>query len=106
MLRNFHEEVEEARNNLTEAIQATLPSKQLGTTLMLALAYLSFTKERIRRTTNLQERRAYIDEFNKVRSAIEKGIRLLGNGESSFGRGRRDMPELRKRLQDRVAQGR
>ena len=105
MLRNFHEEVEQTRKNLTEAMQATLPSKQFGTTVMLALVHLTFTKERIHRTPNLQERRIYINEFNRVRSAIQKGIRLLGNAQVSFRGGRGNMPELRQCLSNRVAEG-
>ncbi len=106
MPRNFHQEVEQTRKNLTKAMQTTLPSKQYGMTMMLALVHLAITKETIRKTPNLQERREYINEFNRVRSAIEKGIRLLGKAEGSFRRGRGDMPELRQCLQNRVAQGR
>ena len=106
MLRNFHEEVEQARKNLSEAMQTTLPSRQFGTTMVLAIVHLALTNERIRKTTNLQERREYINEFNRTRSAIEKGIKLLGNAEGSFRRGCRNMSELRQRLPNRVAQGR
>ena len=105
MPRNFGKEVEEARVNLCEAMQATLPSKQFGTTIMLALVHLSLTKQRIRAATNLQERRKYINEFERVRSAIAKGIRLLGNGTGSLRRGRGDMPELQQHLQGSLAKG-
>ena len=104
MLRNFNNEVEETRRYLSAAMQATLPSKQFNATIMLALVNLSLTKERIRKTTDLQERRKLIHEFDKCRNAIQKGIKLLGNGKGSLRGGRRDLPELRQHLQDRVAQ--
>jgi hypothetical protein len=103
MPRNFNNEVEETRRCLSTAMQATLPSKQFSATIMLALVQLSLTKERIRKTTNLQERGGLIREFDKCRNAIQKGIRLLGNGKGSLRRRRGDMPELRQHLQDRVA---
>ena len=105
MPRDFGKEVEEARVNLCEAMQATLPSKQFNATIMLALVNLSLTKERIHKTTNLQERRKLINEFDKCRNAIRKGIRLLGNGKGSLRRGRGNLPELRQRLPNRLAQG-
>ena len=104
MLRNFNNEVEETRRYLSAAMQATLPSKQFSVTIVLALVQLSLTKERIRKTTNLQERRELIHEFDRTRNAIQKGIKLLGNGKGSLRTGRGDMPELRQHLQDRVAQ--
>lgn len=106
MLRNFHQEVEQARKNLTETMQTTLPSKQFSTTMMLVLVHLAITKETILTTTNLQERGEHINEFNRARSAIKKGIKLLGNATGSFRRGRGNMPELRQHLQDCVAKGR
>ena len=105
MLRDFHEEVEQTRKSLAEAMQASLPSRQFGTTIMLALVHLTLTQERIRKTVNLEERRTYINEFDTVRRAIQKGIRLLGNAEVSFRGGRGNMPELRQCLPSRMAQG-
>ena len=105
MPRNFGREVEEARVNLCEAMQATLPSKQFSATIMLALVNLSLTKERISKTTNHNERRKLIHEFDKCRNAIQKGIRLLGNGTGTLRRGRRDMPELQQHLPNRLAEG-
>ena len=105
MLRNFNNEVEETRRCLSAAMQATLPSKQFSATIVLALVQLSLTKERIRRTVNLNERRKLINEFDRTRNAIKKGIKLLRNGTGTLRGGRRDMPELRQHLQDRVAQG-
>lgn len=106
MSRNFDREVEETRRCLSTAMQTTPPSKQFSATIMLALVQLSLTKERIRKTTNLQERRKPINEFDKCRNAIQKGIRLLGNGTGSLRRGRGNMHELRQRLPNRVAEGR
>ena len=105
MPRNFSSEVEEARVNLCEAMQTTLPSKQFNATIMLALVHLSLTKERIHKTTNLLARRKLINEFDKCRNAIRKGIRLLGNGKGTLRRGRGDMPELRQHIPNRLAQG-
>lgn len=104
MLRNFSKEVEEARVKLCTAMQGTLPSKQFGATLMLLLVNLSMAKDRIR-TANLNERRKLINEFDRDRNAIKKGIKLLGNGKGTLRGGRGDLSELRQHLQDRVAQG-
>ena len=105
MTRNFGREVEEARVNLCEAMQATLPSKQFNATIMLSLVHLSLINERIRGTADLNERRELIHEFDKCRNAIKKGIRLLGTGKGSLRRGRRDMPELRQNIPNSMAQG-
>ncbi len=105
MLRNFNNEVEKARVNLCKAMQTTIPSKQFGATVMLALVQLSLAEERIRRTANLNERRKLINEFDKCRNAIQKGVWLLGNGKGSLRRRRGSVPKLRQHLQDRVAEG-
>ncbi len=89
MLRNFNNEVEEARVNLCKAMQATLPSKQFSATIMLVLVQLSLIKERIRKRQNLQQRRELIREFDKCRNALQKGIRLLGKGSLRTGCGPR-----------------
>ncbi len=80
MSRNFTNEVEETRRCLSVAMQATLPSMQFSATITLALVQLSLAKGRIRKTRNLRERRGLILEFDQCRNAIQKGIKLLGNG--------------------------
>ncbi len=106
MLQSLHEQVQQARKDLAHAIQENLLSRQFGATIILALVHLSSTETKIRKTTSLKERRQLINEFNTVSSAITKGLRLLQNAEGSLGRTSTDMPELRQRLQDSVAQGR
>jgi len=103
MLRNFKQEVEEVRQELCLVMQHTLPSKQFGTTIMLALVHLSLIQKQIKHTKTLHERREHINEFSRIRSAIDKGLKLLGNGTGNVGRGRGDLQELRKHLSCRVA---
>lgn len=81
MLRNFRKELENARREATKVMGETMPSKEFGTSLILAVIHLGLIESRIVKTTNLEERRTKINEFNRAKNAIEKGIRLLQNSK-------------------------
>ena len=106
MLRNFGKEVEKVRAKLCAELRETLPSRQFSATITLALVDLTRTKERIRQTAHLNERRKLIHEFDRNRQAIEKGLRLLRDAPCFLRRGRGNLPELQQHVQDRVAQAR
>jgi len=91
MFRNFRKEVEATRRDISGAMQATMPSKEFGATVTLAMIHLGLTETEICKTTNLNERREKINEFNRQRNAIEKGIQALrkSSRESSKESGER-----------------
>jgi hypothetical protein len=92
MLRNFHKEMEATRREVRTAIKETIPAKEFGATMTLVLIHLGLTEKEIRTTTNLKERRMKIHEFDRIKTAIGKGTRLLRNSNP----GRRFSPEDQK----------
>ena len=78
MPRDLKEELKEVRKKYRECLAQTMPSKEFGATLFMAMVGLHVIQDSIRKTQNLEERRKLIDEFNKSKSIIEKGIRILG----------------------------
>ena len=94
MLQNLKREIHKTRDALMAALGQTTPAKEFGATLMMAVVSLHVTEARIRKTPNPEERRQLINEFNRQRNAIEKGIRALRkSSRESF----RDPGERRKR---------
>ena len=77
MLLNLKKELMGVRQDLMAALGQTTPAKEYGATLMMAMVGLHVTEGRIRKTQNFEERRRLINEFNRQRNAIEKGIRVL-----------------------------
>jgi len=77
MLRNFNKEAKDITKLLLASMQTTFISKQFSSTIMLSLVYLNLTERRIKKTNNIKERRDLINEFDKVKRAIEKGIALF-----------------------------
>jgi hypothetical protein len=77
MLRNFKKEMEDTRDRLFEALRNINIARQFGTKIILNTIYLSLTERRIRNAQNLNERRKRINEFDRAKTEIEKGIVLL-----------------------------
>ena len=91
MLLNLKQELMGVRQALMAALGQTTPAKEFGATLMMAVVGLHVTEARIRKTQNFEERRRLINEFNRQRNAIEKGIQALrkSSRESSKDPGER-----------------
>lgn len=91
MLQNLKREIQKTRDALMAARGQTTPAKEFGATLMMAVVGLHVTEARIRKIQNFEERRRLINEFNRQRNAIEKGIQALRKSrwESSEGPGER-----------------
>ena len=94
MLLNLKQELMGVRQDLMAALGQTTPAKEFGATLLMAMVGLHVTEARVRKTQNFEERRRLINEFNRQRNAIEKGIQALRKSsiESS-----KDPRERRKR---------
>ena len=94
MRLNLKQELMRVRQDLMAALGLTTPAKEFGATLLMAMVGLHVTEARIRKTQNFEERREKINEFNRQRNAIEKGIQALrkSSRESS-----KDPWERRKR---------
>ena len=94
MLLKLKQELMRVRQDMMAALGQTTPAKEFGATLRMAVVGLHVTEARIRKTQNLEERRRLINEFNRQRNAIERGIQALrkSSRESS-----KDPGERRKR---------
>lgn len=96
MLHNISADLIEVRNEVAVSMQETMPAKEFGAELVMAVVGLHQIEARIRRTQNLEERRRLISEFNSRRKTIEKAIGLLrksrrGGSEHSGEKLRRAM---------------
>ena len=78
MPRDLKEELRKTRKELTACMAETMPSKEFSATIIMAMVGLHVIEARIRKTHNLEERRKLIDEFNRGKTIIEKGIKALG----------------------------
>ena len=94
MLLKLKQELMRVRQDLMASMAQTTPAKEFGATLLMAVVGLHVTEASIRKTQNFEERRGLINEFNRQRNAIEKGIQALrkSSRESS-----KDPGERRKR---------
>jgi hypothetical protein len=91
MLLKLKKELMGVRQDLMTALGQTTPAKEFGATLLMAVVGLHVTEACIRKTQNFEERRRLINEFNRQRNAIEKGIQALrkSSRESSEDPGER-----------------
>lgn len=77
MPRDLKKELRKTREELTACMAETVPSKEFGATILMAMVGLHVIEARIHKTQNLEERRKLIDEFNRGKSSIHEGIRTL-----------------------------
>ena len=94
MLLNLKKELMGVRQALMASMGQTTPAKEFGATLLMAMVGLHVTEALIRKTQSFEERRRLINEFNRQRNAIEKGIQAL---RKSRGGSFKDPGERRKR---------
>jgi len=95
MLQNLKKELLRTRRDLTACLQETMPTKEFGDLISMAMVSLHMIEDRVCKTQNLHERRELIHEFNFGKETIEKGIRSLRKASkrrSSKERFRRAMP--------------
>jgi len=78
MPQDMQRELIKTRQNLTECLAKTMPSKEFRATIIMAMVGLHRIEAQIRNSQNIEERRQLIDEFNRGISIIEKGIGALG----------------------------
>jgi hypothetical protein len=91
LYQDFQRELRKTRQELKVALCETMPSKDFAAIIIVATVGLHVIEARIRKTQNLDERRQVINEFNRGKRAVEKGIQLLrqGNKEESKSSGTR-----------------
>ena len=77
MSLNPKAEVWRLRQELTETMAMTLPEREFGAAMVMAMVGLHMTEAQIRKTQDLQERRRLLDEFIRERDIIEKAITRL-----------------------------
>ena len=76
-LLNIQKEVQELREEVMQCFRITLPDKQFGARMLLALVWLHMIVKRIERSRDLNEKRELIKEFSRSKKVIKKGARLL-----------------------------
>ena len=74
---NLQKELESIRQELRKCMSKTLPSKEYGATIILAMVGLHITEAEVRKTQNMIERRRLIHEFNDQKNTIQRSIQLL-----------------------------
>ena len=94
MLQNLKKEIQKTTDAFMFTLEQTTPAKEFGATLMMAVVSLHVTEARIRKTQNFEESRRLINEFNRQRNAIEKGIQALRKNSRERSK---DPGEKRKR---------
>jgi hypothetical protein len=77
MLQNLQRDLREIRQELMVVLGETMPTKEFRATMIVAMVGLHLIEARIRKTSNLEERRRLIDEFNSGKKTIWKGIESL-----------------------------
>ena len=82
------------RQELMTCMEKTMPCKDFRATIIMAMVGLHVIETQIRKTPNLEERRRLINEFNKGKGTIEKGIRAL---KKNAGRRTRESDEQSRR---------
>ena len=80
MSQNLRRELGKLRQKLVASLCETIPTRDFSAAIIMAMVGLHVMEARIRKTRNLEERRRLIDEFNKGKRTIEKGIRTLKQG--------------------------
>ena len=94
MPKNMQRELIKTRQNLTECLAETMPSKEFRATIIMAMIGLHRIEDQIRNSQNIEERRQLTHEFNTGKTSIEKGIRLL---RKSINRSSKDSGETFRR---------
>ena len=85
LLRNIEKELIETRQKLMVCFRDTLPSKEFRATILLAMIGIHITADQIKKSRNPEERRRLINEFDRRKNAVEKGIRMLkAQGTGSY----------------------
>ena len=84
MLLNLKADLERVSRDLTDAMGETKPSRNFSTDIVLAMVGLHVIESRIRKTHKQEERRSLIDEFNRKKRIIEKGIASLRRSGRGF----------------------
>jgi uncharacterized protein YcbK (DUF882 family) len=84
MLLNLKADLERVSRDLTVAMGKTLPTKEFGADIVMAMVGLHVIESRIRKTQNLEERRRLTNEFKRKKRIIEKGIASLRRSSRGF----------------------
>ena len=77
MSRDLNQEICEIRQRVSAAMAENMASKQFGATIMLALIGLHLKAREFTRSRDLDERRRLLQDIDRSKMAINKGIELL-----------------------------
>ncbi len=77
MSRDLENEVEELRRNLETCFQVARPSEKFRVNTILATVQLRVLAEQFKTSEDSKERRRLINEYEKEKEIIQKGIRKL-----------------------------
>ena len=77
MSRVFQDEIQELRQKLMTCFIETLPSKQFNALLSLHIIWLHVLVDREEKIEDEEKRGKFINEFERGKNNIEKGIQML-----------------------------
>jgi hypothetical protein len=85
MSRDLENEVNELRRDLETGFKMARPTEKFRATMILATLELRVIAEQFKNSQDPKERRRLINEYEKQKESIEKGIQMLSQQTRRFG---------------------
>jgi len=86
MFRDLEKEVDELRQDLETRFKKARPTEDFRATMILATLQLRVLAELFKDSPDPKERSRLINEYEKEKESIEKGIQMLSQQTQRFGR--------------------
>ena len=77
MCRDLKKEVDELRQGLEAEFKVARPTEDFRASMILTTVRMRVLAEQFKKSQNPKERRELINEYEKQRGSIEKGIQML-----------------------------
>ena len=86
MSRDLEKEVNELRQDLETGFKIARPTEDFRASMILATVQLRVLAELFKNSPDQKERRRLINEYEKEKESIEKGIQMLSQQAQRFGK--------------------
>ena len=77
MSRDLLNEIDEMRQKLQEGLEMAKPTEQVRAIMILSVINLRVFADHIKNSPSPEERRRLINEYERQKESIEKGIQML-----------------------------
>jgi hypothetical protein len=77
MSRDLNNEIQRLTMDMEVVFQKTRPTEIFRATMILASVHLGIIAERSDKSQDSEERRRFIDEYDRQKESIRKGIQML-----------------------------